>query len=181
MSKHELRQRVRAALNAQTPADHAAASASIVSQILSLDVYRRANVVMLFAALPDEPDLAALAQHALATGKTVLAPRVDWSTNTMAAAMVQHWPGDLEPDIRGLRSPRHDAPAFDPESIHLVLVPGVAFDAQGHRLGRGKGFYDRFLPSVPLARRIGVAFAVQRVLDLPHESHDQAVARVVTD
>jgi len=98
----------------------------------------------------------------------------------MVAALVQSWPGDLARDSRGTLAPRDDAPAYDPSSIHFVLVPGVAFSSTGVRLGRGAGYYDRFLPQIPIHRRIGVCFKCQRVEQIPLLPHDEPVAEVVS-
>ena len=68
------------------------------------------------------------------------------------------------------------------DGIDLILLPGVAFDRRGNRLGRGGGYFDRFLSRVPAeVPRVGLAFRFQRVARLPRELHDQPVERVITD
>ncbi len=180
-SKPAVRSAAKAAVSTLSSADRAAASAAICSRILALDQYQKAASVMLYAGRDDEPDLATLAQHALATGKTVLAPRVDWQSDLFTGGIVQHWPGDLEPHPKGFGSARFDAPSLDPASIHLVLVPGLAFDRSGGRVGRGKGHYDRFLTQVARARRLGVCFGCQVLERVPADEHDQPMATIVTE
>ena len=67
----------------------------------------------------------------------------------------------------------------DYDSIDVAIVPGMAFDQQGHRLGRGKGYYDRFLQSLPSVKKIGVCFDFQKVESVPAEAHDVVVDIVV--
>jgi len=178
--KAAVRATVRAALAGMTPQQKAAESSEVCRKLLRHDLYTRARVVMAFAPLADEPLIAPVAQDALARGKTLLLPRVDWNSGTMVAALVQSWPGDLVRDARGMLVPVDDAPVYDPASIHFVLVPGVAFSSTGVRLGRGAGYYDRFLSQIPIHRRIGVCFQCQRVEQIPLLPHDEPVAEVVS-
>lgn len=195
-----LRQSMRSRLAQLSMPQRAAASASITSQLLVHPAYQVAHVIMLFASPPPgssgsliEPDLSVLAMHALQQGKTVLAPRVDWSSRTMQAAVVQRWPADLvsnsffikrassdAPASITLREPPFDAPIYDPAAIHLILVPGLAFDDAGGRLGRGGGFYDRFLPAANPARTLGIGFACQRLdQPIPLLPHDVKLAGLI--
>ena len=70
-------------------------------------------------------------------------------------------------------------PFTDYHSISVALVPGMAFDAAGHRLGRGRGYYDRFLSAHPPLYKIGVCFPFQRVAEVPSEEHDVAMNEVI--
>lgn len=178
--KLAIRRKVRAAVSAMTPQQKAAESVTICERIQKLDLYQKAHVVMMFVPLPDEPLIAPLAQHALARGKTLLIPRVNWHDNTMIAGLVQSWPGDITKDHKGMAAPLDDAPTYDPGSIHLILVPGVAFSMTGVRLGRGGGFYDRYLTQIPIQRRIGLCFRCQRVDTIPLLPHDEPVSKVIT-
>jgi 5-formyltetrahydrofolate cyclo-ligase len=178
--KADIRTKVRAALGAMTPQQKSAESAAICDRLCKLDLYQKAHVVMLFAPMSDEPLIEPVAQHALSRGKMVLLPRVNSFDKVMTAALVQSWPGDLERDPMGFLAPRFDAPTYDPTSIHLIVVPGVAFSATGVRLGRGGGYYDRFLPQIPIHRRVGVCYRCQRVETIPLLDHDEPVSEVVT-
>lgn len=178
--KAALRTKVRAALAAMTPQQKAAESTDICAKIIKLDLYERARVVLLFAPLDGEPRIEPVAKHALARGKTLLLPRVNWNERSMVGALVQDWPGDLVKDHRGLTVPRDDALVYDASSIHLVVVPGVAFSPTGVRLGRGGGYYDRYLAQIPIHHRVGVCFRCQRVDEIPLLPHDEVVAEVVS-
>ncbi|MFT3687238.1 MAG: 5-formyltetrahydrofolate cyclo-ligase [Phycisphaerales bacterium] len=178
--KTEIRTRVRAALAAMTPQQKAAESAAICERLAKLELYQKAHVVMVFAPMSDEPLIEPFAQHALARGKMVLLPRIDPADKVMTGALVQSWPGDLERDPMGFLTPRFDAPSYDPASIHMVIVPGVAFSSTGVRLGRGGGYYDRYLPQIPIHRRIGVCYRCQQVETIPLLEHDEPVSDVIT-
>lgn len=176
-AKRLLRQAMRARLSGLSPAWHRAASQAIASTIASLPEWQAAPVAASFAPLPSEPDILALA---LASGKTILLPRVEGAElewHEVCAA------GQLRPGAFGVPTPdRTRCPARPLSSAGAVLVPGLAFDRQGGRIGRGKGYYDRALAALPPAvARIGVAFDFQCVPSLPCEAHDVRVSMVVTE
>ena len=70
-------------------------------------------------------------------------------------------------------------PFTDYDAIEVALVPGVAFDAAGHRLGRGRGYYDRFLTACPQVYKVGVCFPFQRVAEVPSEAHDVCMDEII--
>ena len=139
---------------------------------------RDASVVMAFYSLPDEVDTHQLIDDLVAMGKTVLLPKVlddggmELRRYTSAA--------DLQEGAFHIMEAVGDS-FTDYNQIDVALIPGVAFDAQGHRLGRGKGYYDRFLTSLtrPLPQLIGVCFDFQKVDFVPTESFDVSVDVVV--
>ncbi len=146
------------------------------SLIATLEGWQAAATVAAYAALPDEPDL-----HPLnwTPGKTLLLPRVrggDLAFHAVQSA------DDLAPGAFGILEPRETHRAVDPASAELILVPGLAFTREGARLGRGRGYYDRLLETLPRrVKRVGVCFAVCLLETLPVESHDQRVDLVVTE
>lgn len=119
--------------------------------------------------------------QALADGKRVAAP-ITLTTRRMIrlAELTSHRRG-LVTGPYGIRQPDpRRARRVHPEDLDLAVVPGVAFDAHGYRLGRGGGYYDRFLAALPpTVPRIGLAFRCQRVPRLPRASHDQPVIAVL--
>ena len=139
---------------------------------------RDASVVMAFYSLPDEVDTHQLIDDLVAMGKTVLLPKVlddggmELRRYTSAA--------DLQEGAFHIMEAVGDS-FTDYNQIDVALIPGVAFDAQGHRLGRGTGYYDRFLRAlgtVPL-HTIGVCFEFQKVENVPIERHDVSVDIVI--
>lgn len=180
--KRELRGRVLAGLRATTAPDRAAWSAALGERLAGLEVVRSTGVLMGFLPLVTEPDIERLLRDRLARGGRLVLSRVDWGGARMSAAEVRDLERDLEPGRHGLREPLAHLPEVPAHEIDVVLVPGVAFDARGGRLGRGGGFYDRFLGQAGMrAARVGVCFEVQIVDAVPRERHDALMDHLVTE
>jgi 5-formyltetrahydrofolate cyclo-ligase len=77
--------------------------------------------------------------------------------------------------------PAGTAPQINPAEVDVILVPGLAFDERGHRIGYGRAFYDRLLPSMPQAFRVGLAYDFQLVMELPNDPHDIPMHCVISD
>ena len=152
------------------------------SRLAELDAFERALIVMLYMPLPDELDLTSAAIRCFQTGKSVCVPFVDWRREDMYPVEATTFDDEqMELDERGLRRPKAGRP-IPISSIDLVVVPGLAFDTQGRRLGRGGGFYDRFLSKLPRrTRQLGICFDEQIVPSVPVDAHDAAMDQVVTD
>lgn len=187
MEKRAARAAVRAAVGALTTTGRALGSAAVCQRVMALRAFAAARVVMLFAPLEDEVDLARVLERCRETGRRACAVRTDWDRMSLEPAEIggrrgEGWVG-LQTARYGLREPGAEAPAVRLEEIDLVLTPGVAFDRECHRLGRGGGFYDRFLarPELRRACLIGVGFGVQIVAKTPRALHDRPVDAVITD
>ena len=143
---------------------------------------RSATSILVYLADADELSVDPLVVEWIEAGITVAAPRVAARRGEMEAAKLTSLrEEDLHRDRYGLRSPPADAPAIPADAFDLVLVPGVAFTMDGARLGRGGGYYDRWLSALPAETpRLGVCHAVQVVDHLVVEPHDRPVHRVVT-
>jgi 5-formyltetrahydrofolate cyclo-ligase len=169
--KAAVRAQVRNALREFLSAERVAASAAIRERVLNSASWQAARGVLLFCALPDEPDLDALFGAAHAAGKAVALPRYSAALGAYEAALVRDWSQDCATGRHGVVEPGAQCPRVALNQLDLALVPGVAFDRAGRRLGRGKGYYDRLLAEFP-GIRCGVAFDVQVVAALPEEPHD---------
>jgi len=181
-AKAALRAHVRAALRGLSPDARRLASRSLCERLAALDGWRNARTVMGFVPLADEPDILPALHAGMASGARVALVRADWKSGSMDAAVVDNLDADLVEAGPGVRQPRADLPAADLASIEWALVPGVAFDARGNRLGRGGGFYDRFLafarrPGCTLA---GACFDEQLVDTVPADRQDLRVDVVIT-
>lgn len=139
------------------------------------------GTIMAFLAMRDEPDLDPLITRWLSESRTVLAPIVQWSEGTMAPAELRSPLPAVHPNPKAKpREPNGAVISQNPPAV--VLVPGVAFTAEGSRLGRGGGFYDRFLRTLPQSTlRIGVGFSTQVTQVLPMEKHDEPMSYLLTD
>lgn len=179
-AKASLRHRVLAVRGALPPAYRAEACRRVHHHLERLPELDDAVGVLGYAAFGSEVDLD---EHLIALGRVrdVHLPWVDG--DDLAVAHVREWDVDLRPGWRGVREPRSDRRRpVPPHTLDAVLVPGVAFDRQGHRLGYGGGHFDRLLARVrPDTVVVGVAFDVQVVDAVPHEAHDVPVDVVVTE
>jgi 5-formyltetrahydrofolate cyclo-ligase len=165
------------------PADaHARAAAALAARIAVLPSFLRARVVLLTLAFRSEWDTTPLVLTALAAGMTVAVPRVDPFARMLALHAIANVERDIEVGYQGIPEPRAHCPPVTPAVIDWVLVPGVAFDAAGRRLGYGGGYYDRLLPLLPAdAARVAGAFDLQIVELVPAAPHDLRVDSVVTE
>lgn len=170
-AKTVLREQIRARLASISPAHRMVESAQICARIKQLEVWHKARTVLLFAPLPDEPDIWPLFADALAEGKRVALPYHDGGIAGYSARLIQDSVRDTHAGKFGIREPQAHCPEVPLNQLDLVLVPGVAFDAGGRRLGRGKGFYDRLL-ALSSGLKCGVAFTEQMVDAVPREPHD---------
>ena len=148
-----------------------AAARSVAAHLAAQPAWRHCRRVGLYAALPDELPSQPLAELGLRAGKVLLWPRLTGPTLEFAPARVE----DLVPGRYGVRAPPAQAPAVVLGEGDLLLIPGVAFDARGRRLGRGGGHYDRLLAARRGALAVGVGYAFQCVARVPAEAHDQPV------
>lgn len=182
-AKRSMRDARRRALAAVPSTQSQAWSDAIVRNILRSDLYGSARTVMAFLAIRGEPDLAALCRAALKAGKVLCLPRVDWGAGPgggMSAVRVRDIDSGLVVERMGVREPAAGGEVVPSADLDLILVPGLAFDEHGRRLGRGGGHYDRFLAGLSSARA-GVAFEVQLAPEVPAGPGDECVDAVVTE
>lgn len=156
------------------------ASALACARLQEKDAWQRAGFVLGYSPLDGELDVWPLLQEALKRGKTAALPRFDPKSGMYLACQVTDLGRDLAPGRYGIREPvRSCAAALPLNRLDFVLVPGVAFDLHGRRLGRGKGYYDRLLAAVR-GKVCGVAFDEQIVREVPAEPHDSDVNCILT-
>ena len=186
--KRALRERVRLALKGLGPMERAAASAQARARLREQVVWQEAQSMMGFAPLPEELDIWPLVKEAHAAGKKVILPRFAPASSAYEACVVRDLERDIEVGHFGIREPRSGCPHFADNRLDLILVPGVAFDLGGHRLGRGKGYYDKLLAALQARLRrgralptiCGVAFDEQVVEQVPAEAHDVHMDCILT-
>lgn len=176
-SKAPLRAATLAARRALSDAQRQQASARVAERLLRLPELREASTVLLYAALREEVDLATLVGPLHERGARTLFPRVRGERLELVAAADLR---TLQLGHRGVREPA--GRAVDPGVVDVAVIPGVAFDPRGGRLGAGGGHYDRLLAELAATTtRIGAAFDCQLVPHIPREAHDQPVHLVVTE
>jgi 5-formyltetrahydrofolate cyclo-ligase len=178
-TKAQLRIVVRSKLLSITAEQRAELSSLACDSLRRQPIWTTAKSVLFYAKLPDELDLSPLIDEALASGKTVALPKYIQSAEGYAAFKISHSTQDCVVGKFGIIEPTAACAEFPLNRLDLVLVPGVAFDLTGHRLGRGKGHYDRLLASVT-GIKCGVALDEQLVQRIPAEAHDIRMDCVLT-
>lgn len=180
--KNAVRASMRGQLQALTDAERASRSASACARILKSQAFQSAVCVMLYMPLRSEVDVMAVALEAFRLGKTVCVPRVADGGMFMHAVEIKSIDDEsMASDALGVPAPRRGREVSQ-DLIDLVITPGVAFDLRCERLGRGGGFYDRFLAKAHRhTTAIGICFDFQLVDEIPTAADDVPVHAVVTD
>ena len=150
-------------------------SAEIVAALEAHPAFRAANTILLYHSLKDEVDTHAFIRK-WSREKRILLPVV---TGDDLELRLYTGPEDLTIGAYGIEEPT-GALFTDYSAIDLIVVPGVAFDRNGNRLGRGKGYYDRLLPRIPSAYKIGICFPFQLVDEVPAEPFDIRMDEIIT-
>jgi 5-formyltetrahydrofolate cyclo-ligase len=177
--KELLRGRIRNLRRQLDPSRRDLASAAIFSRLETLPVFQQAQAIQTYVALRHEVDTHELIRRLLREGKQVAVPKVE-SGSELRQYFIKDF-SELRPGAFGILEPESVPNRLaSPEQFDLVLVPGLAFDRAGHRLGAGKGYYDRFLAQVS-APKIALAFAFQIFEKVLIEAHDQQVDMIVTE
>ena len=180
VTKEELRRSVRRLKQQYTPAQLEQLSQAVIARLRPRLV--EAQTILAYYSLPDEVCTRQLIDELIAEGKTVLLPKVlDAGRMELRRYTGPH---DLTEGAYGIMEPVGE-PFTDYALIDIALIPGMAFDAAGHRLGRGRGYYDRFLSllippsSLLLPRFFGLCFDFQKVDTVPSDDHDIPVDIVI--
>ena len=180
-AKRALRERILAARDARAVAVRGAESAAIAQRVADLASFRRAGCVVLTLPFRSEWDTRALLHEALARRADVALPRVNEATRMIELHRVRDVQSDIAEGYRGIPEPLASLPRVEAKDVEWILVPGVAFDLRGRRLGYGGGYYDRLLPLLPTnASRIAGAFDLQVVDAIPAAPHDLSVHAIAT-
>lgn len=179
-AKRRLREVVAGERRAVTRQQAQAAGRALEQLLEACAAWTSAPRLALYAALPDEIPTRELFERVREEGKEVLLPRVD-AARGLVFHRIEHW-GELRPGVLRVSEPPAEAPEAFPGPGEPVLVPGVAFDRAGHRLGRGRGYYDAAFPPGPESPLLlGVGFGFQLRANVPHGSRDRRVDAIVTE
>lgn len=151
-------------------------SKPIIERLLADDLIKKATLIMAYYSMPDEVYTHFLLDKLLALGKEVLLPVVVSKTDLE----IRRYEGSAKMQMGAYDILEPVGKAFtDFEKIEAIIVPGVAFDHKGNRMGHGRGYYDRFLPKASNAKLIGVCFPFQIVDYIPTEDTDKPIDRLI--
>jgi 5-formyltetrahydrofolate cyclo-ligase len=181
-AKRALRTRMIDARDALDPSWRESASRTIAARLEALPSFAAAQVVLVTLPFRSEWDTRPLALSALASGKTLVVPRVNGATRMLELHAISDIEKHVAPGYRGIPESLSELPRIDAAAIDWVLIPGVAFSVEGRRLGYGGGYYDRLMSGLrPAAPRVAGAFDVQIVAEIPSAPHDLCVDITVTE
>lgn len=174
MNKKEIRETIRRRKQQFRQDQLTSLSLTAVDRLLTNANVLHARTLLLYYALPDEVDTSLLFERL--SDKTILLPKVIDSENM--ELRIYTGENDLATGCYGIKEPVGKV-FTDFAKIDVAIIPGMAFDRHGHRLGRGKGYYDRLLSKIPQAYKIGLCFDFQIVDNVPVDSHDIRMDEVV--
>ena len=160
-------------------------SFAIFNKLKEMDFYKNANNVMVYIPLDNENEVLTepIINDLWNRGKKVFIPLTVHKTKEIIVSELK----DLKKDLRignfGVLEPKKEATRpTDPSILNMVIVPGVAFDKKGYRIGHGAGYYDRFLPKLSKkTATVSLAFDMQLIDKVPNEHHDIAVKYIITE
>jgi len=180
--KNRLRAQIVSRLAAMFPDERDELSTEIAKRFVASLEFRGASVVLAYDSFGTEVNTHPLMQLILERGKALCLPK----TRKKERSMTVHAVADLQRDLTlsrwGFLEPKKTMPVVPLERIDLIIVPGLAFDPQCHRLGRGAGYYDRFLPLVEVrAAACALAFECQIVEAVPVDEHDWPLQLIFTE
>lgn len=181
MVKQGIRQKLRHVLGRLTPQQRQAKSQAACERLCGMTEFQNARTVMLFLSVDHELDTTPAVRQALAVSKTVLVPHVVWEERRLIPVVLASLEEEMSTTPLGLRWPNNGQP-ISSSQIDLVIVPGLGFDRQGNRLGRGGGFYDRFLSENGFSGAVcGLGYEEQILDDIPAFDHDVPLDMLITD
>ncbi|MCR5718492.1 MAG: 5-formyltetrahydrofolate cyclo-ligase [Oscillospiraceae bacterium] len=174
--KQKLRQEIRSRLRDLSPTEKARLDAALLASVTAHPWYREADTLLCYCSLPSEPDTRRLIGEAWKCGKSVALP-VCGKPGEMRFYLVSSWE-ETAAGAFGITEPSgREVPVLSGRT--LCLVPALAFTRDGRRLGKGGGYYDRFLAAHPELRTIGLTYAFLLQEDIPCEAHDIGVMEVI--
>ncbi|MDD5135919.1 MAG: 5-formyltetrahydrofolate cyclo-ligase, partial [Candidatus Omnitrophica bacterium] len=180
--KHKIRSHIKEKLNSHSELEKSEKSGIIKHQLFNEEAFREAKVVMFYVSLKDEVSTLSMIDEAIKIGKRVCVPVIIKEEKRLIAGEIKDRISDLERQHFGIYQPKAGHVKEVPlENIDMIIVPGIAFDKNNVRLGRGHGYYDRLLCALPnKTKTVGLAFGFQVVEHLPKDSHDIPVWKTIT-
>ena len=179
--KREIRKRIMTLRNAMPLEAIAAKSCEIVRRLTELREIRESSTLMVFLSFGSEVVTDGLIVWGWEAGKRIVVPFCHPESRELTPCLLGDF-AELETGHYGIREPKAERlRVVPPEEIDAIIVPAVAFDRRGYRVGYGGGYYDRFLPKVPRAARIGAAFACQIVPVVPIDRYDVQTEQIATE
>ncbi|MFA4814498.1 MAG: 5-formyltetrahydrofolate cyclo-ligase [Candidatus Gracilibacteria bacterium] len=175
--KNAIRNQMREQRQTLSPALHAEKSKEIRHRLEGFPAFKTAGKMLIYVSAKEEVDTHGLIKDALKQGRKVYVPKIQ--NGSIAICPLYEWK-DLEPGTFGILEPCEILEETRPEEMDIIIVPGLAFDVHGHRVGYGKGYYDKLLKRTR-GYKVGLAFCEQMIEKVPTETHDVPLDLIITD
>lgn len=180
-TKSTLRKKFLKLLRNQEEEERVIKSRAIQKRLFAMPEFQRAQHILFYASFDGEVETINMMQEAQRLGKKIVLPIILKDQRQIIPSLVENLSQELKEGPYGVKQPLKEC-RLDLTKIGLAIVPGVAFDKRNHRLGRGAGYYDRFLKTIPPEiPTVGLAFDFQILDRLPHQEHDIPVSFVLTN
>lgn len=181
--KQQVRKKIIQLLKTQKEEDKLRKSLVILGKLFDTPEFKSSKTILFYASFDGEVETFEMMRQALKLGKRIALPVILKEEKRIIPQVVDNLTEDLEYGPYGIQQPRRDK--LNPlhiDEIEMLVVPGIAFDSSNRRLGRGAGYYDRFLAGLPKdIPSLGLAFDFQVVPSLPQAQHDVVLSRVITN
>jgi len=181
--KSEIRKSTRAKRDALSKKERSEKSAAIMEQLFDFANFLESRIILFYMSNKSEVDTKAMVRKALEIEKIVALPLIDPEKQEIIPFKVDNPDRDVRPGYRGIPEPIPQRCKQVPvKHINLAIVPGIAFDERGGRIGYGTGFYDRLIPRLDITtRKVALSFESQIVLQIPMEPHDRYTDIIITE
>ncbi len=181
--KSEIRRSTVARRDALSKKQRAEKSAAIMSRLFEFANFLESKIVLFYLSHKSEVDTEPMIHKALALQKIIALPLIDGEKREIIPLKIDNLDRDTQPGYRGIREPISQRCKQIPvQQVNLAIIPGIAFDERGGRIGYGTGFYDRFIPNLDITtRKVALAFECQIVPQIPMEPHDRYTDIIITE
>jgi len=181
--KSEIRRSTVARRDALSKKQRAEKSAAIMSRLFEFANFLESKIVLFYLSHKSEVDTEPMIHKALAQEKIIALPLIDGEKREIIPLKIDNLDRDTQPGYRGIREPiSRRCKQIPVQQVNLAIIPGIAFDERGGRIGYGTGFYDRFIPNLDITtRKVALAFECQIVPQIPMEPHDRYTDIIITE
>lgn len=182
-TKHDIRNDMAKAIDAFSKEELEEKTSRIEARLFEFANFLESNISLLYVNHGFEVNTRRIIERCLGYNKIIILPSFNTDTFQMKLMKVDNLGTDLKMGPRGILEPNADNCKIVPiERIDIAIIPGVALDEKGGRVGSGEGFYDRFIPKLPITtRKVSLAFECQIIPQVPMESHDKYVDIIITE
>ena len=182
-TKADIRKEIAAAIGRLSADELAEKTSLIENRLFNFANFLEAKIALMYIENPNEVKSAEIIRRTFDKNKIVVLPLVKTDTKKFKLFKIDDFAKDLKPGQNGILQPDPGRCRTVPiDCIDIAIIPGVAFDEKGGRIGSGDGYYDRFIPHLPVTtRKVALALDDQIIPQVPIESHDKHVDIIITD